>query len=407
MYKLVSTSLIRVVSASAVSTFSEMSSVLQSTFPSEPKNIQLSYEDEDGDKIVILDESDYQIMKSETSGKAKVKLFVDVKEPSPPPVPPPPPPAPRAPPSPNLTTIVVDVVDNLKDLIQDSVKNLRSHPPGTGGHLPPRPPAPPVHHRFTCDGCSTSPIIGSRYHCLDLPDYDLCQSCYASVLSSGEGKTQLRYNKIDSTPRCGRKMKRWQRRQRRNDDPMTQLIEEAIKRSLEDQKTKVLNEIILKKSSPLPRSTSSSPSPPPPTSNSGSTTPTGWDVISEDYLKINNDEVLARACELMGSVIFEDGEEKVDERGDEKVDEKIDKKVDEKIDSKIASKPTPFQPSSDLLSRYGEQLSQLSLLGLTDRFGLPCVLEILERLTAAGIGSEECKNVSVERVVGELLKEEK
>ena len=97
----------------------------------------------------------------------------------------------------------------------------------------------------------------------------------------------------------------------------------------------------------------------------------------------------------MGSVIFEDGEEKGDERGDErgdeKVDEKIDEKVDEKIDSKIASKPTPFQPSSDLLSRYG----------------LPCVLEILERLTAAGIGSEECKNVSVERVVGELLKEEK
>ena len=63
-----------------MSTFSEMSSVLQSTFPSEPKNIQLSYEDEDGDKIVILDESDYQIMKSETSGKAKVKLFVGVKE---------------------------------------------------------------------------------------------------------------------------------------------------------------------------------------------------------------------------------------------------------------------------------------------------------------------------------------
>eukprot|EP00519_Triparma_laevis_P014129 CAMPEP_0182494320 /NCGR_PEP_ID=MMETSP1321-20130603/3196_1 /TAXON_ID=91990 /ORGANISM="Bolidomonas sp., Strain RCC1657" /LENGTH=213 /DNA_ID=CAMNT_0024697367 /DNA_START=239 /DNA_END=882 /DNA_ORIENTATION=- len=209
-----------------------MSTVLQSTFPSEPKNIQLSYEDEDGDRISILDESDYQIMKSETSGKAKVKLFVDVKEPSPPPAPPPPPPAPHAPPSPNLTTIVVDVVDNLKDQSKTPSRTSAPTPPA------PAATAPPVHHRFTCDGCSTSPIIGSRYHCLDLPDYDLCQSCYASVLSSGEGKTQLRYNKIDSTPRCGRKMKRWQRRQRRNDDPMTQLIEEAIKRSLEDQKLK-------------------------------------------------------------------------------------------------------------------------------------------------------------------------
>ena len=35
-----------------------------------------------------------------------------------------------------------------------------------------------VHARHTCDGCSMSPIIGTRYHATKIPDFDLCTSCY-------------------------------------------------------------------------------------------------------------------------------------------------------------------------------------------------------------------------------------
>lgn len=35
-----------------------------------------------------------------------------------------------------------------------------------------------VHARHTCDGCSKSPIIGTRYHATKIPDFDLCATCY-------------------------------------------------------------------------------------------------------------------------------------------------------------------------------------------------------------------------------------
>jgi hypothetical protein len=41
-------------------------------------------------------------------------------------------------------------------------------------------PRPFIHGRHTCDGCLATPIVGARYHCLDLPDFDLCGSCHAS-----------------------------------------------------------------------------------------------------------------------------------------------------------------------------------------------------------------------------------
>ena len=34
-----------------------------------------------------------------------------------------------------------------------------------------------IHGRHTCDGCLKTPIIGTRFHATNLPDYDLCQSC--------------------------------------------------------------------------------------------------------------------------------------------------------------------------------------------------------------------------------------
>jgi hypothetical protein len=35
-----------------------------------------------------------------------------------------------------------------------------------------------VHARHTCDGCSKTPIIGTRYHATKIPDFDLCESCF-------------------------------------------------------------------------------------------------------------------------------------------------------------------------------------------------------------------------------------
>ena len=36
---------------------------------------------------------------------------------------------------------------------------------------------PFIHGRHTCDGCLTTPIVGKRFHAVNLPDYDLCSAC--------------------------------------------------------------------------------------------------------------------------------------------------------------------------------------------------------------------------------------
>ena len=37
------------------------------------------------------------------------------------------------------------------------------------------------HTGFTCDGCKTQPIVGTRWKCLQCPDWDFCQKCHESV----------------------------------------------------------------------------------------------------------------------------------------------------------------------------------------------------------------------------------
>lgn len=39
---------------------------------------------------------------------------------------------------------------------------------------------PFIHGRHTCDGCLTTPILGKRFHAMNLPDYDLCSKCYSN-----------------------------------------------------------------------------------------------------------------------------------------------------------------------------------------------------------------------------------
>jgi len=70
-----------------------------------------------------------------------------------------------------------------------------------------------------------------------------------------------------------------------------------------------------------------------------------------------------------------------------------------------AAAATSTARNAALQSAYALQLSQLSNLGLVSRFGLPECLAILERLTAANVGSGE-GDVTVEQVIHELLKVE-
>ena len=48
------------------------------------------------------------------------------------------------------------------------------------GEAPPAAPAKPwaVHRGVMCDRCEMKPIVGNRYKCMTLPDFDLCQVCY-------------------------------------------------------------------------------------------------------------------------------------------------------------------------------------------------------------------------------------
>jgi hypothetical protein len=50
-------------------------------------------------------------------------------------------------------------------------------PPSTTTTSTTPPERPFIHGRHTCDGCLTTPIVGQRFHAINLPDYDLCGPC--------------------------------------------------------------------------------------------------------------------------------------------------------------------------------------------------------------------------------------
>lgn len=109
-----------------------------------------------------------------------------------------------------------------------------------------------------------------------------------------------------------------------------------------------------------------------------------WDVIDADTIQIANDEVLARACELMGSALF-------------------DSAISED-DSKPVAKEEGDGPNPGTL--YATQLRQLEEVGLLQRYSKSRCIDVLERLNAANVGSGEMGAISVEKVVEILLKEE-
>ena len=68
---------------------------------------------------------------------------------------------------------------------------------------------PFIHGRHTCDGCGTAPIVGKRYRSTNLPDYDLCNSCFDNYSGS---KIEFYSVKLDrDIPLQSRWLKRHQR----------------------------------------------------------------------------------------------------------------------------------------------------------------------------------------------------
>jgi len=64
-----------------------------------------------------------------------------------------------------------------------------------------------IHGRHTCDGCLSTPILGFRYHAVNLPDYDLCANCHKKYVGS---EIKFKPMQLD---RDRHLQARWQRRQ--------------------------------------------------------------------------------------------------------------------------------------------------------------------------------------------------
>ncbi|CAD8117268.1 unnamed protein product [Paramecium sonneborni] len=108
-------------------TLSDLRSHIQKIFPNIDLNFKLTYNDQENDQITLSCQEDFQVLVDE--GIQTIKVFV-------------------------ITSQIP------KSVPQDKM----------------------VHQTHTCDGCQTSPIIGSRFKCLECPDYDLCEECQVKNL---------------------------------------------------------------------------------------------------------------------------------------------------------------------------------------------------------------------------------
>ncbi|CAB9517620.1 expressed unknown protein [Seminavis robusta] len=68
---------------------------------------------------------------------------------------------------------------------------------------------PFIHGRHTCDSCLTTPIVGKRYHAVDMSDYDLCAKCFSNY--SG---TEITFEAVE-LERDRHLQTRWNRRRDR------------------------------------------------------------------------------------------------------------------------------------------------------------------------------------------------
>ena len=124
-----------------------------------------------------------------------------------------------------------------------------------------------------------------------------------------------------------------------------------------------------------------------------------WQVVDEDA-QLANDEMIARAARFLGSALFESELS----RSDAATHVDLSNSNLSTASSALTYAPTILsEPSPAQLSRWALQLSQLQDLGFYDNAGH---VEILERFSAANIGSDFDDEVTVTRVINELLKSE-
>jgi len=116
-----------------------------------------------------------------------------------------------------------------------------------------------IHGRHTCDRCLVSPIIGIRYHALNLPDHDLCEVCIHK-----NNRKDIIFEPTE-LERDRYLQEKWKRRQRKweagrgfgnhisTENPagccVDSALKEAIRRSLEDVKVET-NETKAKNNNP-------------------------------------------------------------------------------------------------------------------------------------------------------------
>lgn len=128
--------------------FDELQARIKKVFPvlETNNNFAISWEDGDGDQVVINTDEELSIAMTEMPGPV-YKINIAIKN------------------------------------------------PGGGGAVPDADTAPRVqqgelHPYVTCDGCNGS-VIGHRYKCLQCPDFDLCAKCEANGLHPGHNMMRL------------------------------------------------------------------------------------------------------------------------------------------------------------------------------------------------------------------------
>jgi hypothetical protein len=366
----------------------------------------------------------------------------------------------------NVNAVITDVMDNIAKVVNNVTESL-----GNQQQQQQQQQQPLLwHRRHTCDGCGAHPIYGPRYRANELHDFDLCEDCYVKTTpkdhDSKGSKPVLTFHRIEGTvvpEQRGRKWGKWSRRGFNHpgnncgqngqgagnpnrpavgrphfaghpafsgvngcsafpnvfyaaDSGATveQLVEEAIKRSVQDQKDKVIEALqdelarrnsldgeITKGKEEAKKVAADAAAaaaaaatagggdktvdekvPKAAEGSSGDTDggldeakPTAnaedeWSVVE---CPVTNDEVLARAAELMGSALW-------------------------------SSQEMNATASPEQLQRYAAQLTPLIELGFVDKYGMKLCVQILESLTAANIGSGELAEVSVDAVIQALEK---
>jgi hypothetical protein len=104
-----------------------------------------------------------------------------------------------------------------------------------------------IHARHTCDGCIKAPIVGIRYHAIDIPDYDLCEKCYEKYDGDitfemeecdRDKRKQALWKKRSSKKKLFRRSSSARSSQKLAPPPVneTNALNEAIRRSLADVK---------------------------------------------------------------------------------------------------------------------------------------------------------------------------